>query len=209
MSEALKLSAEARDRAGKGASRAMRRDGRVPAVIYGNKLDPKSIHIEEKVLVKMLKTGHFLNSVIEIDVGGKIEKTLPRDVQFNVVSDRPIHVDFLRLGKDAKVTVSVPVRFVDEDKSPGIKKGAVLNIVRHEVEVTCPSNAIPDDLVASLAGLDVGASLHISAFHLPDGVVPTITDRDFTVATIAAPSALRSAESEADEAAAAAPAEGA
>ena len=203
MSEALKLSAEARDRAGKGASRAMRRDGRVPAVIYGNKLDPKSIHIEEKVLVKMLKTGHFLNSVIEIDVGGKIEKTLPRDVQFNVVSDRPIHVDFLRLGKDAKVTVSVPVRFVDEDKSPGIKKGAVLNIVRHEVEVTCPSNAIPDDLVASLAGLDVGASLHISAFHLPDGVVPTITDRDFTVATIAAPSALRSAESEADEAAAA------
>ena len=203
MSEALKLSAETRDRAGKGASRAMRRDGRVPAVIYGNKLDPVSIHVEEKLLVRMLQTGHFLNSVIEIEVGGKVEKTLPRDVQFNVVSDRPIHVDFLRLGKGAKVTVSVPVRFVDEEKSPGIKKGAVLNIVRHEVEVTCPSDAIPDDLVASLAGLDVGASLHISAFHLPDGVVPTITDRDFTVATIAAPSALRSAEGEADEAAAA------
>ncbi len=205
MSEALKLSAETRNGVGKGASRAMRRSGRVPAVIYGNKQEPLSIHVEEKILVKMLQTGHFLNSVIEIDTGnGKVEKTLPRDVQFNVVTDRPIHVDFLRLGAGSNVTVSVPVRFTDEEKSPGIKKGAVLNIVRHEIEVSCPADAIPDDLVASLAGLDVGASLHISAFHLPKGVTPTITDRDFTVATIAAPSALRSAENDADEAAAAA-----
>ena len=202
MSEALKLSAEARERAGKGASRAMRRDGRVPAVIYGNKQDPVNIHVEEKILVRMLQNGHFLNTVVDIEVGGKTITTLPRDVQFHVVTDRPVHVDFLRLSADAKVTVSVPVRFVDEDKSPGIKKGAVLNIVRHEVEVSCPSNAIPDDLVASLAGLDVGASLHISAFHLPAGVVPTINDRDFTVATIVAPSALKSETGDAETAAA-------
>ena len=203
MSEALKLSAEARERAGKGASRAMRRDGRVPAVIYGNKQDPVNIHVEEKILVRMLQNGHFLNTVVEIEVGGKTVTTLPRDVQFHVVTDRPVHVDFLRLRADAKITVSVPVRFIDEAQSPGIKKGAVLNIVRHEVEVSCPSNAIPDDLVASLAGLDVGASLHISAFHLPAGVVPTISDRDFTVATIVAPSALKSETGDTEAAAAA------
>ncbi len=194
MSEALTLSAESRERAGKGASRAHRREGRVPAVIYGGKQDPIAVHVEEKALVKMLHTGHFMNSVIEISVGGKVERTLPRDVQFNVVSDRPVHVDFLRVGADSKITVNVPVRFVDEEESPGIKRGGVLNVVRHDVEVTCPSNAIPDDLVVSLAGLDVGASIHISAFKLPSGVVPTITDRDFTVATLVAPSALKSEE---------------
>jgi large subunit ribosomal protein L25 len=205
MSEALKLTAEARERAGKGASRAVRREGRVPAVIYGNKKDPLNIHVEEKLLVKMLQTGHFLNTVVEIDTGSGVERTLPRDVQFHPVTDRPIHVDFLRLAKNAVVTVAVPVRFTDEEKSPGLKKGGVLNIVRHEVEVTCPADAIPDDLVASLAGYDVGESIHISAFNLPASVKPTIADRDFTVASITAPSALKAEEAEA--AAAAAPAE--
>jgi large subunit ribosomal protein L25 len=207
MSEALKLTAEARERAGKGASRAVRRTGRVPAVVYGNKQAPMNIHVEEKVLVKMLSTGHFMNTVIDIETGGGTVRTLPRDVQFHPVSDRPIHVDFLRIAKDAKVTVEVPVRFIDEDKSPGMKKGAVLNIVRHEVEVTCPADAIPDDLTVSLAGLDVGASIHISAFNLGKDIVPTITDRDFTVATIVAPSALKSEEG--DTATEAAAAEGA
>ena len=194
MSEALKLAAEARDRAGKGASRAIRREGRVPAVIYGDKKEPVQVHVEAKALVKMLQTGHFLNSVVEIEIGGKAERTLPRDVQFHPVTDRPIHVDFLRLSKNARVTVAVPVRFTDEEESPGIKRGALLNIVRHEVELICPADAIPDDLVASLKGLDVGESIHISAFKLPAGAKPVIDDRDFTVATIVAPSALRSTE---------------
>jgi large subunit ribosomal protein L25 len=204
MSEALKLTAEARERAGKGASRAVRREGRVPAVIYGNKQTPVNIHVEEKLLVKMLQTGHFLNSVVEIDTGAGVERTLPRDVQFHPVTDRPIHVDFLRISANAQVTVAVPVRFVDEEQSPGLRKGGVLSIVRHDVEVTCPADAIPDDLVASLAGFDVGESIHISAFNLPGNVKPTITDRDFTVATISAPSALRSEEGEAAAADAAA-----
>ena len=207
MSEALKLTAEARERAGKGASRAVRREGRVPAVIYGNKQAPVSIHVEEKGLVKALQTGHFLNTIVEIDTGNGIERTLPRDVQFHPVTDRPLHVDFLRLAANAAVTVAIPVRFVDEEKSPGLKKGGVLSIVRHEVEVTCPADAIPDDLVASLATFDVGESIHISAFNLPANVKPTIADRDFTVATITAPSALRAEQDEA-AAGAEAPAEG-
>ena len=198
MSEALQLGAESRERAGKGASRAHRREGRVPAVIYGDKQEPVSIHVEEKALMRMLHTGHFMNSVVEISIGGAVERTLPRDVQFDVVSDRPVHVDFLRVGANSKITVNVPVRFVDEEESPGIKRGGVLNVVRHDVEVTCPSNAIPDDLVVSLAGLDVGASIHISAFKLPEGVQPTIADRDFTVATIVAPSSLKSEEGDSD-----------
>ena len=208
MSEALKLTAEARERAGKGASRAVRREGRVPAVIYGNKQDPLSIHVEEKLLTKMLQTGHFMNSVVEIDTGNGVERTLPRDVQFHPVTDRPLHVDFLRIAKNATVTVAVPVRFVDEDKSPGLKKGGVLSIVRHDVEVTCPADAIPDELVASLASFDVGESVHISAFNVPANVKPTITDRDFTVATITAPSALRAEQEEAAAGAEEAPAEG-
>jgi large subunit ribosomal protein L25 len=194
MCDALKLAADARDRAGKGASRAIRREGRVPAVIYGNKKEPVQVHVEAKALIKMLQTGHFLNSVVEVEIGGKSERTLPRDVQFHPVTDRPIHVDFLRLSKNATVTVAVPVRFTDEEESPGIKRGAVLNIVRHEVELICPADAIPDDLVASLKGLDVGESIHISAFTLPTGAKTVIDDRDFTVATIVAPSALRSTE---------------
>jgi large subunit ribosomal protein L25 len=208
MSEALKLPAEARERAGKGASRAVRREGRVPAVIYGNKQSPVNIHVEEKLLTKMLQTGHFMNTVVEIDTGNGVERTLPRDVQFHPVTDRPVHVDFLRLAKNATVTVAIPVRFVDEDKCPGLKKGGVLSISRHDVEVVCPADAIPDDLVASLANFDVGESIHISAFNLPANVKPTITDRDFTVATIATPSALRSEQEEAAGAEAPAEAEG-
>lgn len=199
MSETLKLSAEMRERAGKGASRAVRLTGRVPAVIYGNKLAPVTIHVEEKLLVRHLHTGHFMNSVVELDLGGTVERTLPRDVQFHPVTDRPVHVDFLRLGANAVISVMVPVHFIDEDKSVGMKKGAVLNVVRHEVELTCPADSIPDQLNVSVAGKDVGDSIHISSVTLPAGVKPVI-DRDFTIATLVAPSALRS---ETDEAAAA------
>ena len=199
MSDVLTLAAEARDRAGKGASRAMRREGRVPAVIYGNKESAVAIHVEEKRLVKLLHTGHFMNSVVEIEVDGKTHRTLPRDVQFHPVTDRPIHVDFLRLSANATITVNVPVRFENEAASPGLKRGGVLNVVRHEIEVKAPADAIPDDILVDVTGFDVGDSIHISAVKLPKGVTPVI-DRDFTIATIAAPSGLKSQEAAEDAA---------
>ena len=204
MSEAMQLAAVVRERAGKGASRAVRLSGRVPAVIYGDKQAPVTIHVPLKELIKLLHTGHFMNSVVELDLDGAKHRTLPRDVQFNVVSDRPIHVDFLRLAAGATIAVEVPVHFTDEDKSPGMKRGGTLNIVRHEVELNCPSDAIPDQLDFSLAGLDIGDSIHISAITLPAGVTPVISDRDFTIATVVAPSALQSADAAADEEVAAA-----
>ena len=194
MSEQLTLPAETRDRAGKGASRELRNSGRVPAVVYGANQEPLSIHVEEKLLAKMLSTGHFMNSVVMIDAAGKTTRTLPKDVQFHPVTSRPVHVDFLRIGEHSKVTVNVPVRFVDEEESPGIKRGGVLNLVRHDLELSCDASEIPDDIVISLKGLDVGESIHISAVTLPNGVESTITDRDFTIATIVAPSALKSEE---------------
>lgn len=200
MSDVLTLSAEARDRAGKGASRAVRREGRVPAVIYGDKQPAVTIHVEEKALVKLLSTGHFMNSVVELGVNGETHRTLPRDVQFHPVSDRPIHVDFLRVGASSSVTVEVPVRFINEDASPGLKRGGVLNVVRHEVELRCAADAIPDDVVVDLTGYDVGASIHISAVRLPAGAKPVI-DRDFTLATIVTSSGMKSGEAAAEAAA--------
>jgi len=203
MSDSMKLVAEARERAGKGASRAVRRTGRVPAVIYGDKQAAVTIHVPLKELTKALSSGHFMNSVVELDLGGAVHRTLPRDVQFHPVTDRPIHVDFLRLGANAVIAVDVPVHFTDEDKSPGMKRGGTLNVVRHEIELNCPSDAIPDRIEISLAGLDIGASVHISAVNLPTGVTPVITDRDFTIVSLVAPSALVSAEAAEDEATAA------
>lgn len=196
MSEQLTLPAEARDRAGKGASRALRREGRVPAVIYGNNEEPQGIHVEEKVLMRALNTGHFMNTVVMIDVGGSSVRTLPKDVQFHPVSDRPLHADFLRISEHATIHVNIPVRFVDEETSPGIKRGGVLNIVRHDLDLVVDAANIPEEVVISLSGLDVGASIHISNVTLPQGAESGITDRDFTIATIVAPSALKSSEGE-------------
>ena len=204
MSEAMKLAASVRDRGGKGASRAVRLTGRVPAVLYGNKTTPTMIHVPEKELTRLLHTGHFMNSVVEVEVDGQVERTLPRDVQFHPVSDRPIHVDFLRLAAGATIDVAVPVHFTHEDQSPGMKRGGTLNVVRHEIELTCPSDGIPDRIDISLAGLDIGDSVHISAVRLPEGVTSVITDRDFTIVSLVAPSALQSADAAADEALAAA-----
>ena len=201
MSEQLTLPAETRDRAGKGASRALRRDGRVPAVIYGEKKEALAIHVEEKLLHKMLRTGHFMNSVVMIDVGGKPNRTLPKAVDFHPVTSRPIHVDFLRIGEHTKVTVAIPVRFDNEAASPGLKRGGVLNVVQHEIELICDAASIPDELHIDLTGLEIGDSIHISNVKLPEGVVPAIDDRDFTVATVVAPSAMKSEEDEAAQAA--------
>ena len=194
MSDALTLPAEARERAGKGASRALRREGRVPAVIYGGNEEPQSIHVEAKELVRQLGTGHFMNSIVMIELGGKTLRTLPKDVAFHPVSDRPLHVDFLRLAKNAKVEVEVPVIFVNEEASPGLKKGGVLNIVRHELDLICDADKIPSEVAIDVTGLDVGDSIHISHVTLPTGSQSAITDRDFTIATIVAPSALKRAE---------------
>jgi len=206
MSEQLTLSAETRERAGKGASRALRNQGRVPAVVYGEKKEPLSIHLEEKALIKALSNGHFMNTLVMIDAGGSTTRTLPKDVQFHPVTDRPLHVDFLRIAEHATVTVAVPIRFINEEASKGLKRGGVLNAVRHDLDLVCDAAEIPDDVVIDLAGTDIGDSIHISHVTLPKGTTSAITDRDFTIATIVAPSGLISEA--ADAAAAEAAAEG-
>lgn len=194
MSETLTLSAELRERAGKGASRVLRREGRTPAVIYGGNQDPVAIHIEEKALAKALGTGHFFNAIVELTVDGKTVRTLAKDVAFHPVSDRPQHADFLRVSANAEVHVNVPVVFQNEESAPGIKQGGVLNVVRHELELVCEASKIPDEIVVDLAGLEVGDSVHISAVTLPAGTRSAITDRDFTIATIATPTVLTEEE---------------
>ncbi|MGB7404227.1 MAG: 50S ribosomal protein L25/general stress protein Ctc [Pacificimonas sp.] len=200
MSEAMTIAAQTRDKAGKGASRAIRREGRVPAVIYGDKQDAISVHVEEKALRKMLSTGQMLSSVVEVEVeGGDTHRTLPKDVQFHPVTSRPLHVDFLRLQKGQKIDVEVPMTFTGEEESPGLERGGVLNVVRHVITVSCRPSLIPDELTHSLDGLDIGDSVHISEVKLPDGVEVDYGDHDYTVATIVAPSALKSEEDEAEE----------
>jgi large subunit ribosomal protein L25 len=197
MSEQMTLAAETREQVGKGASRLLRREGRVPAVIYGNKQEPLSIHVEEKALMRLLNTGHFMNSVVMVGAGGQQVRTLPKDVTFDVVTERPVHVDFLRIGAHSTVTVAVPVVFTDEDEAPGIKRdGGVLNVTRHEIEVVCDAAEIPGEITISLAGLEVGASIHISDVKLPNGVEPSIADRDFAIATIVPPPVPTAADEE-------------
>lgn len=194
MSDTITLAAETRDRVGKGASRSLRREGRVPAVIYGQNQAPQSVHLEEKALVKALGTGHFMNSVVM--VGGV--RTLPKDVAFHPVTDRPVHVDFLRIGEHTTVHVSVPVVFTDEEESAGIKAGGVLNITRHEVELVVDAADIPSELTISLKGRAVGDSIHISDVTLPSGAKPAIEDRDFAIATIVPPTVPTAADEAAD-----------
>ena len=190
MSDQLTLAAETREQVGKGASRSLRRSGRVPAVIYGNKQDPLAIHVEEKALMRLLMTGHFMNSVVMVEAGGGAVRTLPKDVAFDVVTDRPVHVDFLRISEHATVHVNVPVVFTDEEESPGIARGGVLNVVR--LELSCDAADIPGEIAISLKGIDVGGSIHINQVTLPKGTTSAIEERDFTIATLIAPSALKS-----------------
>ncbi len=197
--EAYELQAEAREKVGKGSAREVRRNGQIPAVIYGEKQPPLAIALSHKEIYYKIHGGGFLTTVATINVGGKKIEVLPKDYQLDPVSDQPVHVDFLRVGKNSVVTVEVPVHFINEEKSPGLKRGGVLNIVRHQVEFTAPANAIPDSITLDLDGTEIGDSLHISAVKLPKGVTPTIKDRDFTIATIAASSAARQEAHEAAE----------
>ncbi len=199
MSDLLTISAEPRERAGKGASRALRREGRVPAVIYGDKKEAQAIHVEARALNKLLGTGHFMNSLVQVEVDGVKTRTLPKDVAFDPVSDRPLHVDFFRLAKGAKVQVNIPVVFINEEASPGLKRGGVMNVVRHELDLMCDADHIPDQIEIDVTGLEIGDSIHISNITLPKGAESAITDRDFTIAGVTAPSALKSADDEAAE----------
>ncbi len=202
MSETIALPAEPRERAGKGAARAVRRAGRVPAVIYGDRKDPLTISLDPRDVDRELHRPGFFATLFDVEIGGKKHRVLPRDVQLDPVSDRTVHVDFLRVAQDTEVTVNVPVNFMNDEESPGLKRGGVLNIVRHEIEFSCRADAIPQQIEIDLTGLDIGDSVHISMIQLPDGVTPTITDRDFTIATVAAPSAVK-AEAAEEQAAAA------
>lgn len=186
------IEATARPRAGKGAARAVRREGKIPAVIYGDKKEPETIALDRPTLSKLMNQGGFLSSVFNIKIDGRSNRVLPRDIQFDPVKDLPIHVDFQRVPGDGTIRVAVPVVFLNEETCPGLKRGGVLNIVRHEVEVNCPADAIPAQLEIDLVEADIGDSIHISAVPLPTGVTPTIMDRDFTVVTIAGSASARS-----------------
>ena len=198
MSDKMTLSASKRDRAGKGSARAARRAGLIPAVIYGDRKDPLSINLDANAFKKLISTPGIFSQLLNITVDGEKNNVLARDIQFHPVTDVPLHVDFLRISKGATITVSVPVVFLNEEKSPGLKAGGVLNVVRYEVEVSCPATSIPENVEVDLEGTVIGDSIHISAVTLPQGVEPTITDRDFTIATIAAPT-VASAETQVDE----------
>ncbi|MBL6932837.1 MAG: 50S ribosomal protein L25/general stress protein Ctc [Rhodospirillales bacterium] len=199
MVQAATMSVELRDRAGKGAARATRRAGRVPAVIYGNKQDPVMISLDPVELMMQLRGGGFFSSVYELDAAGTKHRVLPRDLQLHPVTDRPLHVDFMRFSAKTRLNVEVAVVFINEEDCPGLKQGGVLNIVRHTIELLCSPDHIPENLVVDLAGLEVGDSVHISSMKLPDDVDLTITDRDFTVATIAAPTINVEVEEDEDE----------
>jgi large subunit ribosomal protein L25 len=218
MAETIELKAWARGRSGKGGARATRRDGRIPGILYGDKKQPENIAVDYRAISQQLHTGHFQSTIFTLDVDGTKTRVIARGVQLDPIRDFPIHVDFMRVGKDALVTVDVPVRFLNEGASPGLKRGGVLNIVRHDIAVRCPADAIPDHFEVDLTGLEIGDSVHISAIALPKDVRPTIIGRDFTVATIVgraaeepAPGAAAPAEAAAvpAEGAAAAPADGA
>ena len=191
MPEITSLSAEPRSRSGKGAARAMRRMGRVPGIIYGGNQDPLLISLEPSELSPALAKRGFLAMLVDVKVDGVVEHTLPREVQYHPVTDKPMHVDFMRVGADTRVTVTVPVVFINHEMSIGLRRGGLLNVVRHGVELSCQADSIPPQLVVSLDGLDSGDSILARAVSFPVGSQPTITDRDFTIASIAASSAVR------------------
>jgi len=200
MSTTYELKAEVREQVGKGSAREVRRNGKVPAVIYGDKQPPLAIALSYKDVYYKIHGGGFLTTVATIDVGGQKIRVLPKDYQLDPVRDFPIHVDFLRVSGNTEVNVAVPVHFINEEKSPGLKRGGALNIVRHEVELHCPADAIPESITVDLSGTEIGDSIHISAVKLPAGVKPVIADRDFPIATIAGSAAARSESEAAGEA---------
>lgn len=192
MTKIIPLGAEGRERAGKGTARQTRRDGRIPAVIYGGKQAPLTISLEKFEFTRVLHQPGFFTHLYDVTVDGVAHRVLPRDVQFHPVTDFPLHVDFLRVTSDTRIVVHVPVEFVNQDKSPGLKRGGVLNIVHHSLDLECPADDIPEHITVSCEGFDVGASIHLSAITLPEGIVSVSHEQDLTIATIVAPSGLKS-----------------
>ena len=201
MSDITVISANQRDRVGKGSARAARRAGMVPAVIYGNKKPALGIELEARVIRKIIHEPGIFSRLLKIAVGGEEITVLTRDIQFHPVSDEALHLDFLRVSEDSTIAVAIAVEFINEDKCPGLRIGGTLNVVRHEVELNCPANNIPEKITIDLEGVKIGESIHISSIELPEGVSPTITDRDFTVATMQSPGGGVKNEDDEDEAA--------
>ena len=190
MADTTMINGNLRNSTGKGSARATRRAGRIPAIIFGDKKETISIDIEEREYKKLMSQSGIFSRLLDLSVDGKSNIVLTRDIQFHPVSENPLHVDFLRIGKGSNINVSVPVSFINEELSPGLKTGGVLNTVRFELELECPADNIPEKIEINLEGLVVGDSIKISSVNLPDGVSSTITDRDFTIATIAAPTVM-------------------
>ena len=199
------LKAIKRDSTSSGSNNKLRSEGFIPAILYGGKNPNQNISIQLKEIKNIINSDTFLSKVLELDIDGKKEKVIPRDVAYNVVSEEPIHIDFMRIVSGKKIILEIPVKFINHPDSPGLKRGGVLNIVRRKVELKCPAESIPDEIIVDLVGTDIGTSIKISSVNLPENVVPTITDRDFVVATVAAPTVIKEPEKPAEET----PAEGA
>ena len=193
------LEANIRDTKTKGELNSLRDNGEVPAIIYGGEAQNEQVSISKKLLKSMLEDSNFLSTILTLNVNGKPQNVLPREVKYHIISDEPIHVDFLRVVPGLKIRIEVPVKFINHEKSPGLKKGGVLNIVRRKVELKCPAENIPDEIVVDLNGTDIGTSIKISSVKLPENVKPTITDRDFVVATVAAPTVIKEPEKPTEE----------
>ena len=199
------LKALKREKLTSGSNNKLRASGFIPAILYGGKDPNQNISVSKKELSSIINSDTFLSKVLEIELEGKKEKVIPRDVSYNVISEEPVHIDFMRIVSGKKIILEIPVKFINHPDSPGLKRGGVLNIVRRKVELKCPAEGIPDEIVVDLTGTDIGTSIKISSVKLPESVIPTITDRDFVVATVAAPTIIKEPEKPAEEA----PAEGA
>ena len=194
------LKALKRDKLTSGSNNKLRANGFIPAILYGGKDPNQNISVSKKELSSIINSDTFLSKVLEIELEGKKEKVIPRDVSYNVISEEPVHIDFMRIVSGKKIILEIPVKFINHPDSPGLKRGGVLNIVRRRVELKCPAENIPDEIVVDLTGTDIGTSIKISSVKLPESVTPTITDRDFVVATVAAPTIMKEPEKPAEEA---------
>ena len=194
------LEANIRNTKTAGELKILRQQGNIPGIIYGGSEKNQNVSVSIKVLKNLMEKENFLSKIIKLKIDGKEESVLPKDISFNVITDEPIHVDFLRVVKGSSVIIEIPVRFINDDKSPGLKRGGVLNIVRRKVELKCPSENIPSELTVDLDGVDIGHSFKISSIKLPENVVPTIIGRDFVIATVAAPTVIKEPEKPAETA---------
>ena len=193
------LKAKIRENLTSGSNNKLRAEGLIPAILYGGKNQNLNISVSKKEISNIINSETFLSKVLELDIDGKKEKVIPRDVAYHVVSEEPMHIDFMRIVSGKKIILEIPVKFINHHDSPGFKRGGVLNIVRRKVELKCPTESIPNEIIVDLAGTDIGTSIKISSVKLPENVIPTITDRDFVVATVAAPTVIKEPEKPAEE----------